>query len=505
MRVRTLAGAGLTAILMFSSVCAGASSQAASTVPMPAIHVFGQRLVTSQGQQVLLRGVNVNALVQYNPAFPEAVPVSAVDFSRMAAMGFNFVRLPLSLSALEPTAGHISNTYMNRISQVVQMAAKNGLWVLLDVHQDRYAASLFPGEADGFPQWMVDTLGLSTRPEIAHTTNLAVQAAFTEFWRNHHVFGHGLWHWYDVALKALAMQFASDPDVVGYDVMNEPNPGLLWPPTFDRNYLLPFYRQSVAVIRSVDPTKPIFLEPDVVSTILGYPLWPKEAFLKQGIVFSPHMYTGVFAIHGNSQLTRLIAKELHSSVAADTLRPWNGTAKSLALPYARAARFAAAAGVPWVVGEFGTNLSLSGDSWVRDELGLQQKYGVGSAYWLWSVQPKAYDWGLQRPNGMLTSPQRVLEFMFPHPLLVGGTLLSETADVKTGRETLVLQGQPSAGPTVIAGATLGSQALPRTIVSGQSGTVQFETFSVRGAGYDLHAYRAVLPSVNGKVTVVLRN
>ena len=146
--------------------------------------------------------------------------------------------------------------------------------MILDLHQDRYAATLFPGEADGFPTWMVKTFGLKTSPVVGGITDPAVQGAFTSFWLDRPVFGHGLQYWYLLALRKLASTFARNPDVAGYDVMNEPNPGFFPPLAFANAVLLPFYHQAVNTIRAVAPSQPIFLEPDVVSLIAGYQSWP---------------------------------------------------------------------------------------------------------------------------------------------------------------------------------------------------------------------------------------
>ena len=113
------------------------------------LHVSGTSIVGPAGQVVLLRGVNSNALVQYDPSHPEAVPLTATSLDEMAAMGFDFLRLPLSPSELEPRPGQISRACLGRIAQVLGWAQASGIWVLLDLHQDRYAAGLYPGESDG--------------------------------------------------------------------------------------------------------------------------------------------------------------------------------------------------------------------------------------------------------------------------------------------------------------------------------------------------------------------
>jgi endoglycosylceramidase len=72
-------------------------------------------------------------------------------------------------------------------------------------------------------------------------------------------------------LETVAGAFNGNSDVVGMEIMNEPYPGsqaiptLLGSPFFDTEELTPFYNQAASAIRAVDPTTPIFYEPNVIS------------------------------------------------------------------------------------------------------------------------------------------------------------------------------------------------------------------------------------------------
>ncbi|HEY2213953.1 MAG TPA: cellulase family glycosylhydrolase, partial [Acidimicrobiales bacterium] len=61
------------------------------------------------------------------------------DLAQMRGLGFNFIRLPVNWSQLEPTPGIYSTTYINRIAQVVQWAGEQGVYVLIDMHEDSYS------------------------------------------------------------------------------------------------------------------------------------------------------------------------------------------------------------------------------------------------------------------------------------------------------------------------------------------------------------------------------
>lgn len=393
----------------------------------------------AQGGQVLLRGVNVNALVQYSAAHPEAAPLTAGQVRLISAMGFDFIRLPLSLSRLEPAPGVISRPYLEAIATIVARAQAQGIYVLLDLHQDRYAAGLFPGESDGMPPYMVNTLGLGQTPILLGVTDPAVQGAFTAFWKNLPVHGQPMQNWYLYGLAALVKAFAQDPAVAGYDVMNEPNPGLLLTRQFVPNDLLPFYAHAVATVRAVSATQPIFLEPDIVSMALGDPLWPltKAPFVHEGVVFAPHLYAPSAALQTGHVFN---AKGVATALSRDTL----------SLLAAGAERQARHLGVPWLIGEYGAPQGALGNAEIARDVTLADRYKVGSAYWLWSILPHTYNWNLVTPQGTLHAPaSRLALVASPYPAVVGGRLesLAYTPRTRTLRLTAALDA--SLGPTVL--------------------------------------------------------
>lgn len=481
------------------------SSNPVHLSPVFPLHVAGQAVVGPRGQVPWFRGVNANGLVQYNPRFPEQVALNAADFREMRALGFNLVRLPLSLSRLEPYPGKFSVAYLHSISQVVSWARSQGIWVILDLHQDRYAANLFPGEADGFPPWMVMTFGLKTTPVLAGITDPAVQGAFSSFWLNRAVAGHGLQYYYFLALKKLASTFARNPAVAGYDVMNEPNPGFFPPLEFASTVLLPFYRQAVTAIRSVSRSQPIFLEPDVVSMLAGYQAWPYRRWFDRGIVFEPHMYTGTYRGLDLSHFLRTLGAHLVNPMIRANLTPWNGTSSSLAIPYDQAQSLARKEKVPFLVGEFGDSPTATGNAWLEDEIRLQNQFGVGGLLWLWQIRQGSYPWGLVSSRGGLTrDPERATIMASPHPLVVGGRVLSSTFHFKSNRYQLTYQAVYGSGATKIylshltyahgfqVAASPGQMTLSRTITK------------YGGPGAHLSATILTIAPQSGRVGITIR-
>ncbi|RLB38256.1 MAG: hypothetical protein DRH30_11780 [Deltaproteobacteria bacterium] len=77
------------------------------------------RIVDSSGREVLLRGVNVNAHVeywQYDPELFTTYPFTEEDAYTVAAMGWTMVRLLLSWSRVEPEPGVYGEAYLDEIA-----------------------------------------------------------------------------------------------------------------------------------------------------------------------------------------------------------------------------------------------------------------------------------------------------------------------------------------------------------------------------------------------------
>jgi endoglycosylceramidase len=462
------------AVLSAASIATPVSAAPLVSLTQPWLsvaHPNGQRaqIVDSSGRTVILRGVNLVGLEDdvfqtANGQEPGAVPFWPIstsnfdgkcpanseniseppvcevqaglpeyqqsdladsdnDLAQMRGLGYNFIRLPVNWSQLEPTPGVYSTAYINRITQVVQWAGEQGIYVLIDMHEDSYSRftpetapfSLPPvvtptqesgGHADGAPPWAVIADGAPALAVLGQGEfNTYVETAFTNFWLNAvpkdasgqplpqgAAPGPGLQDHYIGAMAALARKFEDNPTVVGYDVMNEPLPGLIAAPgVFDQGYLFPFYRRVIDAIAGThdgticptgssyiatcgypslginDTRHLFFVEPMALRNLTDIAVGLSLPFTSDpNIVYEPHAYTHVFTL--------------------DTEIPGGLLSNVYPLSYHQAMDTASAEakviGAALFIGEYGNSNSDDNNILAQETAAIDDS-GVGSSVWAW--------------------------------------------------------------------------------------------------------------------------
>lgn len=411
------------------------------------------QIVDAHGRQVLLRGVNVDGLVDYfrpdlKISYPidarryargacpaddprvEGVVLCARDFRQMRALGYDAIRLNLSWSLLEPTPGHIDRRYIDRIAQVVGWARSAGIYVILDMHQDAWSKYLFSTAADhctapyqpirgydGAPRWA----SIHTKPVCAlngtRELDPAVEEDFAKFFNDVKApDGIGLREHFTSVVLALAKRFHNDPTVAGYDLWNEPTYFAV--PGTDASVLLPFYAQVVrGVVQGVPGFRQLFfIEPgatrDVSDASNITVSWSRYSSYRN-VVYEPHVYTRTFTPRSF---------------------PMDGG-------YRSAVADAQHLGLPLWIGEFGCN-PVDTRTVLADHYRLQDQFGIGGTLWLWKenandTNPAAF-WGVYGPPFGPGVPQRdrIRLTSRVSPLYVAGDLDTLAYDSARGRFAL---------------------------------------------------------------------
>jgi hypothetical protein len=241
------------------------------------MHIDEAWFKDEQGRTLILRGVNLggstkvpfrpNGATYVRDGFYDHRDVSFVGrpfpleeadehFSRLRAWGLTFLRFLVTWEAIEHAGpGVYDEEYLDYVYAVVRKAGEHGIDLFIDPHQDVWSRM---SGGDGAPGWTFEVVGMDvTRfseagaaivhaihgdpfPRMIWPTNydkLAAATMFTLFFGGDdfapqaRVDGEPVQeflqrHYVD-AIKQVALRLKDLPNVVGYDVMNEPSSGFI--------------------------------------------------------------------------------------------------------------------------------------------------------------------------------------------------------------------------------------------------------------------------------------
>lgn len=197
----------------------------------------GRFLRDRYGRVVIFHGVNMvwkhAPYVPPSQLFGSPLTGSYLDLRDaqwLAQNGFNAVRLGVLWAGVEPRPGRYDRTHLQKMRRLAQMLGEHDVAVLVDSHQDMYSEA-YRGE--GFPDWTRLDRGTRVTNCCRFPLNYASPssaAVWNDFWRNR----ARLWTRFRVQWTYVTRYMRSLPNVIGYDLINEPWPGSSW-----RRCLLP--------------------------------------------------------------------------------------------------------------------------------------------------------------------------------------------------------------------------------------------------------------------------
>jgi len=346
------------------------------------------RLRDRRGRDVVMRGVNCGGRSKWTPYVPFPVPDAPAPeevewrardyFGRVRDWGLDTVRLPFSWEALEPRRGEYDETYRARYEAMVDAAWSHGLRVVVDFHQDIFAA---PFCGDGFPRWAVPEhfRGPGRRDHAGwffkYAFDPGVRESFERFWRN----ADDLRDAFESMWTSMAETFGDHPAVVGFEPMNEPG----WGETdaiegWKRDVLEPFYAEIASTIQSAAPEALVFYDAPGVDAL--YPMAASHLRPNgNNLVFAPHYYDNGI-IHGGG---------------------WSGSEPERVME--RFAAFRDRSAVPVLVGEFGVGYGAHrADVWLERLLDALDRYRLSATIWEFSETRERWngeDLNLVGPGG----------------------------------------------------------------------------------------------------------
>jgi endoglycosylceramidase len=384
----------------------------------------GRSFVDSEGTPIVLKGIN---LVDKDPLHRYLPQDTSGLFDKISSWGFNCVRLGILWDGLEPEPGKYDESYLEKISEIVDRFAVRGIYTVIDMHQDLFSRQF----SDGAPAWatITDSLPHATGAiwSDSYLISPAVQRAFDHFWNNTPAAdGVGLQDHYAATWKFIAGKFAGHPGVAGYDLMNEPFNGsqgaailpamlteyatvkaeltgtilseaeildtwadeekriealkLIEDPVryarvidaagslnaqFEINVLQPFYQRIADAIREVDKTHILFLE--------------HAYFANSGLL------TAIEPVKDkNGNPDPLVAYAAHGyDLLTDTKQVGSQATGRIDLIFGRIDEASKRMNVPVLVGEWGAfhGSSEGFDNATRHIISLFDKYGFSNTYW----------------------------------------------------------------------------------------------------------------------------
>ena len=360
---------GLFAVaLMVLALNANAAGQCSPSPTSPALRSQDGYLLDSLGRVTLLRGANVPA-----HSYP-AGHFNEQDLQALESFGFNFIRLGISWEKAEPEQGKFDMNYIRSLRDFAQKAGAHGIYVMPEVH--KFGWCQVGGD---MPAW-------ACGGKLNSGSNfLAMLTTSRRFWKDLDAQQDLIELW-----LVIVKEFKGLPNLMGYNVLNEPiDDGMLVPGVFDKE-LFRFYGNWIKAVRQVDPLRPAVLEPSTINLFI--PLKPPP-FPFDNLVYAPHPY---FAHTYNAKGLVIIEHE---------------DKKGLEKKYARNAREAKMLNAPLVIGEYGGDPDRGFTrEWLAQSLMLQDRYFAGAAIWAygrsdtgWSIldgkgEPKPFHWEqLRRP------------------------------------------------------------------------------------------------------------
>jgi len=270
---QALISASFLLLLVIAPVACAVSAATATENDLQWLQVDGSSIVREDGAVMILRGVNLPPLSRSGVA--SARYGAYLDVAK--SMGFNVIRLPVSWAELEPSSGRFSVAYLDDVKKIVDLAAENGMYVVVDMHQFKM---------DGFPTWVLPGLKTSDRAAAAFWRNSALQLELVKAW------------------KALASLLKDRSAIAGYDLLNEPYGGTIMWQDF-APVLNEFYSKLISEIRNVDARHIIFFEPTEGVCILGEHIALRPTGMN--LAFAPHFY-----VSGSTEYLANVAQQLYN-------------------------------------------------------------------------------------------------------------------------------------------------------------------------------------------------
>mgnify|MGYP000988587086 CR=1 FL=1 len=201
------------------------------------------------------------------------------------------------------------------------------------------------------------------------------------------------------AMVAVFRHLRGERGLLGLEIMNEPTYGSLPPPRFERQQMWPFNLRMIEGLRRDGERRMIWFGPNIMRDVVDLDSGRPERFSDDGnLVYGPHVYTGTFNEGGPPELEASYAAGIAEAKAYDA---------------------------PMVDAEWGGGSDEKAEMMRALKIELQDRFRVGSAFWMWKQRPGFYDWHTVNEDGSLRQDSmRAQQLSGPHADRVPGRIVS---------------------------------------------------------------------------------
>lgn len=266
------------------------------------------------GRHALFHGVNVvYKVAPFIPSdgnFTIDTSLDDEDIDNLHKWGMNFVRLGVTWESVERQPGVYNETYLDEVEKLINKLGDKGIHTLVDMHQDvlsrqtcgegmpffyakevieRSSFCLSPTvdwllsplyKATGFCKSVKD-YGMRFDEDGNPLIEDCQKFSFGDFYLSPEVISvfralyhneGGLQDKFVAYWQKVSSRFAANPNVVGFDPINEPCIGFtsfanalntIWPGNMDREILAPMYTRIFEKIKAASPDAVMMFEPPV--------------------------------------------------------------------------------------------------------------------------------------------------------------------------------------------------------------------------------------------------
>jgi endoglycosylceramidase len=242
-------------------------------------YVINNQFVDEHGRERYFHGTN-------HWMSPDARELSVDVIKSLSYLGLNAVRIAINWKGIEPVRGQYNTSYIADIKRIVEDMRDHGMYAIIDYHQDCFSEKFCGG---GAPDWAaIPRENASPFPEPVDTRFVlnentgypnktdcqkhywgfycmseAAASAYQNFYQNH----DGVLDAFADMWVMIAKEFKQYPNVLGYELINEPfagdvyyQPDLLLPYVAHNRNFLPAYDKITNRIKEVDNETLIFFE-----------------------------------------------------------------------------------------------------------------------------------------------------------------------------------------------------------------------------------------------------